>query len=234
MSQPSTAPGAAVYGRFVLFIYDFWVLGVSNKFGWRCSTSRLQLPFFKKYLSHRHLDIGVGTGYYPSHAGLTSSHKYTMLDLNPNTLAMANSKIGKKATTVQHDALTPLPFKKDEKFDSVSVFFLLHCMPGPPSNKARLFEMVKPCLSDEGVLYGTTILGKGVRHNLFGRTLMRLYNRMGTFDNWGDSKEAFEEALRENFGEVKCWVEGVVLMFVAKKPKREASGGNVVRQDVEV
>ncbi len=160
-----------------------------------------------------------------------------MLDLNPNTLAMANSKIGNRASTIQHDALTPLPFKQEEKFDSVSVFFLLHCMPGPLSNKARLFEMVKPCLSDGGVLYGTTVLGKGVRHNLFGGSLMRIYNRLGTFDNWGDSKEGFEEALRENFEEAQCWVEGVVLMFVAKKPKKVRSGlseGSVVSQDVEV
>ncbi|KAJ7475896.1 hypothetical protein FB451DRAFT_1339044 [Mycena latifolia] len=57
-------------------------------------------------------------------------------------------------------------------FDAISVMLLLHCVPGPPSRKAAA------C----GVLFGVTILGKGVTHNLFGRLLMWWHNRTGIFD----------------------------------------------------
>jgi ubiquinone/menaquinone biosynthesis C-methylase UbiE len=85
MAQDSAA-GAAVYSRFTLFIYDFWVLGVSNLYAWRCPTSSVLVPFFNKNLSKKYLDIGVGTGYFLAHTNLKSDNKITLVDLNKNSL----------------------------------------------------------------------------------------------------------------------------------------------------
>jgi hypothetical protein len=59
-----TAPGAAIYTPIVLKLYDWWVLEVSNRLAWRCPTSTVLLPFFAAHVGARHLDVGVGTGYY--------------------------------------------------------------------------------------------------------------------------------------------------------------------------
>ncbi len=55
--------GAAVYTPLSLALYDLVVLGFSNFFVWRCS-SRLILDFYNQHISDKHLDIGVGTGYF--------------------------------------------------------------------------------------------------------------------------------------------------------------------------
>jgi hypothetical protein len=60
----STERGAAVYTPFTLKLYDWWVLGISNRFAWQCPTNTALLPFFRKHAGRRHLDVGVGTGFY--------------------------------------------------------------------------------------------------------------------------------------------------------------------------
>ena len=52
-----------------------------------------------------------------------------------------------------------------------------------------------PYLASDGVLFGSTILGRGVRHNLLGRRLMRLYNRKGIFSNLEDDQRGLEQGL---------------------------------------
>ena len=57
--------GAAFYSGKTLLIYDLLVLRFSNRWAWKCPTSK-QLAFFEKNLSPNHLDVGVGSGYYTS------------------------------------------------------------------------------------------------------------------------------------------------------------------------
>lgn len=228
---PDPAAGAAIYSRLVLFIYDFWVLGVSNLYAWRCPTSMVLVPFFNKNLSKKHLDIGVGTGYFLAHANLKNDNEITLVDLNKNSLEAANGRINNKAQTLLRDAFEPLPF--EEKFDSISLCYLLHCMPGPPDKKVALFANLKNQLSDEGVLFGSTILGKDVTHNWFGRYLMKVYNKKGVFDNVTDSRKIFEQELREHFEDVECRIEGVVLLFEARTPRRGNNIGRTRRQVTE-
>jgi ubiquinone/menaquinone biosynthesis C-methylase UbiE len=217
------APGAAIYSRLLLAVYDFWVLGISNAYAWRCSTKKVLLPFFRQNVRYNHLDIGVGTGYYLANADLPSDTKITLLDLNRNSLDAANRRIGGRAVkTLQHDVFEPLPM--DSKHDSISLFYLLHCMPGPIERKTSLLANLKRYLSPDGVLYGCTILGKGVKHNAFGTYLMNFYNRKGIFGNWTDSEDAIVKALKENFEEVDVRVEGVVLLFTASRPKTDGLG----------
>jgi hypothetical protein len=93
----------------------------------------------------------------------------TRVDLNPNTLEAAQAQLrdgaGIEATQVVWDIMRPLPLLSADaapmKFDSISLFYLLHCMPGPPSAKASIFRHLKNNLSPNGVLYGATILEKG-------------------------------------------------------------------------
>ena len=33
--------GQAVYSKLILSIYDLWVLGISNKYIWKCPTKKL-------------------------------------------------------------------------------------------------------------------------------------------------------------------------------------------------
>jgi hypothetical protein len=58
-----TRKGAAVYTPLALALYDLAVLGFSNSFVWQ-RASRVLLDFYNQHISDKHLDIGVGTGYF--------------------------------------------------------------------------------------------------------------------------------------------------------------------------
>jgi hypothetical protein len=233
MATPNTAAGAAIYNPSALKLYDLVVLKISNDYAWRCPTKTTLLPFFTSNLSQNHLDIGVGTGYYLRQAiasgALTKDSEITLADLNPNTLEAAQSELragaGIEAETILCDIMSPLPLPSPDsptrKFDSISLFYLLHCMPGPPSLKTSIFRHLKNNLSPNGVLYGATILGKGdrIRHNFPGSALMWIYNSVGVFGNVDDSEEDIVGALMEHFMDVKTSVVGVALLFRAEGVK---------------
>src|ERR1700731_920308 len=84
----NTESGASVYSPTILKLYDFGVLGLSNRFVWQCPTKTVLLPFYKEHLGLKHLDVGVGTGFYIARAGLTSSHQVGLLDLIVSCFAL--------------------------------------------------------------------------------------------------------------------------------------------------
>ena len=60
--------------------------------------------------------------------------------------------------------LDPLPLG-NTRLESASANFLLHCLPGRIDSKAAtLATNVRPYLEPGGVLFGATILGRGVTH----------------------------------------------------------------------
>lgn len=224
---PAQNAGSSIYTPFKLRFYDFIVLSISNKFAWKCSTEKVQLPLFKSSIGTSHLDVGVGTGYFPSNAVKTetSCREITLIDLNPNTLDLAAARITTakksiKVHTVVADVTEPLPLPVGQKFDSVSIFYLLHCLAGPPEQKTKVFDVLKDYVADDGVLVGTTILGEEAPMNWLAKRLMTLYNDKGIFDNWKDTRSVFEDGLRRNFDQVDIQIIGRNMVFTARKPNK--------------
>ena len=212
--------GAAIYSDRVLKIYDRWVLGFSNDYAWKCPTNAVLLPFFRQHLSANHLDVGVGSGYYLAHSSDKPGQKVTLLDLNDNSLKAAGSRIAHlQPSLVRDDVLQPSGALGERKFDSISLFYLLHCLPGNMAEKAhKVFSALGPHLASGGTLYGATILGDEANHNWIGRRLMALYNRKGIFGNRHDTQASLESALAERFAKVAVWRVGKVALFRAEMP----------------
>lgn len=215
--------GSRIYGKAVLWGYDAVVLGFSNHLAWRCPT-RSMLETYQELVSLRHLDVGVGTGWYLSRTELPAGTEVTLLDLHPQALENASARIeeaspGVHVERVVANALESSPFEPGS-FDSISTNYLLHCVPGGWERKGAIFQNLATALSDKGVLFGATILGKGVRHNLPGRALMALYNRTGIFDNREDDAAGLERALHASFADVQLEASGTVIRFRATRPRR--------------
>ncbi|KAL9002559.1 MAG: hypothetical protein Q9188_004521 [Gyalolechia gomerana] len=225
-TSDASARGAEVYSRYrFLAVYDWWVLGVVSSLAWACSVRSFTVPWCRRSIRKgEHLDIGVGTGYCLTKADL-SGVKLTLVDLNPDSLTTTKNRLvdqgkvkAEETRCLLHDITRPLP-PSCPKFNSVSLYYLLHCMPGPMPAKTAVFSHLKNSMTPDGVISGTSVLGKGVSHNLFGRIIMFWMNRNGWFDNRGDNAEDFTEALKEHFHFVETRIEGVVFVWRASKPR---------------
>lgn len=211
--------GAQAYTPLTLKLYDWWVLGISNRYAWRCPTEDVLLNHFKKHLGRKHLDIGVGTGFYLSQ--LDHARDITLMDLNTHSLDAARTRIGPQRidSCVEHDVFNEFPQALHNSFDSVSLFYLLHCLPGLPEDKARAIKNAAAALNANGTLYGATILGDSAGHNGFGRKLMKVYNKKGIFSNRQDNALHLKQALEDCFEEVSVSTVGVVATFSASKKR---------------
>ena len=209
--------GQRVYTPLVLWGYDLLVLGFSNRFVWRCRSSRM-LERYDRYVGARHLDVGVGTGWFLDHCNWpVETPKVTLLDLNENSLSAASRRIRRYApATIQANVLEPVELGA-ARFDSIAANYLFHCLPGELEWKVRtVASNLRPYLAQSGVLFGSTILGRGVAHNLLGRRLMRLYNRKGIFSNVEDDEQGLERGLASQLTDVEIEVVGAVALFAGR------------------
>lgn len=207
--------GQRVYTPLTLRFYDLFVLGLSNRVAWRCPRSKM-LERYERHVGARHLDVGVGTGWFLDHCSWPIEQpQITLLDLNTNSLSAAADRLRRyEPRTVQANVLDPVDLG-DARFDSIGANFLFHCLPGGLEWKAAtVASNVRPYLTSGGVVFGSTILGQGVAHNLLGRRLMRLYNRKRIFSNLDDEQQGLERGLASKLSEVEIDVVGAVALFV--------------------
>lgn len=213
--------GQAAYNRWVLAGYDLGVLGISNRFVWRCPTKRLR-RLYDEHASARHLDIGVGTGYFLDRARWPEpSPSVTLMDLNENALRTAAARISRFAPrTAVRNALEPVGELPGAPFDSVGVNYLLHCVPGDLGTKAgSVLAAVRPTMSPGAVLFGSTILTAAADLSRPARALIGLYNRKGIFHNLDDHAEALDRALGAAFTTHRIEIIGGVATFVGSGPR---------------
>ena len=215
----ATRAGQAVYSRRMLGWYDFIVLTVSNRWIWRCPTSRL-LSWYDRHVSARHLDVGVGTGWFLDHCRFPVERpEITLLDLNENCLAAAAQRIQRyRPRTVRADVLRRIDLQ-GAMFDSIGVNYLLHCLPGDLAAKACVFDHLAEHLAPAGVLFGSTLLSEGAAHSWSARRLAAFYNRKRIFSNAHDRLDVLEHELNSRFCQVTIETRGSVAQFAARVRK---------------
>lgn len=211
-----TQAGQAIYSKLVLSIYDLWVLGFSNSLLWKCPT-RLLRSEFSQLASDNHLDMGVGTGYYLKKCLERKPRRLALADLNLNSLQAAAQRV-KYFAPECHQVDLLRPFELSGKgFDSMSLNYLLHCLPGSMAEKTVIFEHLQPHLNANGIVFGSTILGNPQPASKGARKLMATYNNKGIFCNEQDDLSSLEKALNQYFNHVNLRVEGCVAIFSARK-----------------
>lgn len=205
--------GQAVYTARVLAAYDLFVLRFSNRFLWHCPWPR-QLAHYDRHVTANHLDVGVGTGFYLDRCRFPVAWpRLGLLDPNPNSLAFAARRLSRyRPEILQADVLEPITFDA-APFESISVNYLLHCLPGTMQEKGAVFANLKPLLAHGGTLFGTTLLHGGVRRSAAARRLMALYNEKGIFGNAEDDLDGLREVLCRQLESVRVEVVGCAALF---------------------
>jgi SAM-dependent methyltransferase len=209
--------GQADYTPTLLRLYDPIILGPISRYVWRCPANRLT-ERYRRHISPRHLDVGPGTGYFLERSGLARGSEVTILDPNTNVLRHTSKRLRHlKVTAIEADVCKPLPV--EGPFDSAALSGVIHCLPGPFERKVAAVANVAAVLSPDGVLFGSSIVGRTGSHNRVARTLLRDYNRRRVFDNLEDSEEAIGKMLAASFEDVEVDTIGSVAVFTASHPQ---------------
>jgi hypothetical protein len=72
------------------------------------------------------------------------------------------------------------------------------------------------------VLFGGTVLGIEAHHTPQARLFLKGANKMGDFDNLGDTADGLRRILEESFDTVEVEVDGSAATFTARSPRRAA------------
>jgi SAM-dependent methyltransferase len=210
-------PGQAHYTSWVLRIYDLLALDIYGPLVWRCPTRRL-VQHYAQHLGRQHLDVGPGSGYFLEHARLPAGASVLLVDANRDVLAYASRRLQHlNPSVLRADVCMPLPV--DQRFDSVALNYVLHCLPGPMSRRAPTIRNIAALLEPGGVLFGATVLGTPELHTWLSRAAMRENNRRGIFDNLSDTEDALRDILNQSFEVVDLHVVGSVAVFSAARPR---------------
>ncbi len=221
MNQPiskEVEAGQSVYKPWLLRIYDIYVLGISNYFIWKCPT-HIIVKMFKKNITDNHLDIGVGTGFFLSRCKFKSKNpRIVLADLNPNSLFFASNRIKRyHPQTLVHNIFDPFDSSLSF-FDSISINYLLHCLPGSLNNKINILDHCLKVLNPNGIIFGSTILqGEDIPRSKKAKKLMRFYNEKGIFSNINDRWDDLEKALKGKFNSYHIERKGCVAVFWGRK-----------------
>ncbi|HWP01052.1 MAG TPA: class I SAM-dependent methyltransferase [Methylococcus sp.] len=206
--------GQSVYTKSFLSVYDALVLGFSNRLLWKCPARRIE-ELYNIHVTSNHLDVGVGTGFFLDRCRFPSqTPRIALLDLNPNSLEFCATRIARyRPELYRRNVLEPLAIDA-EKFDSVGMGYLLHCVPGSIHSKAVVFDHLKALMNPNAVLFGATLLQGGVPRSWLAKRFMELYNWKGIFSNRDDDLDGLKRALMQRFRNVSVEVVGCAALFV--------------------
>jgi len=216
VSQEAIA-GAALYSKFALFFYDIIVMLFENHFVWKCSTRKI-ISFYNTHISNKHLDVGVGTGYFLNNCKFPGKNPIIhLMDLNMNPLEKTSERIKRYSPVIhQWNILEPVQIDLP-KFDSICISNILHCLPGDFNSKEIVFKNLRPFMNNNAILFGLTILGKDVNTGFLYKIFNSIYNKRLIFSNSNDSFADLEKILKSNFDYYELKLAGSVAMFSCKK-----------------
>lgn len=213
ITEKQVEAGQAVYSKAMLGIYDWLVLRISNRLIWKCPSKHIR-ALYDRHVTANHLDVGVGTGYFLDRCRFPNDRpRLGLMDLNPNCLDAAAKRVARYRPAVYRaNILDPIDLEIS-RFDSISMTYLLHCLPGTIKTKSAVFGHLKPFLNQGGVIFGATLLCEGVHRSWAAKRLMAFYNSKGIFTNDQDDIQGLRAVLADHLNAVTVEVVGCAALF---------------------
>ncbi len=163
------------------------------------------------------MDVGCGTGYLLDTLNKSGYDRLALVDLSPQSLAWSKRRLRRyHPETVKHNILLPLP-QQVGVFDSISVNYVLHCLPTTLKEKCGVIAGLKSCLAEDGVIFGTTISGRCFQHSILAKGMLWFYNCVGSFTNVFDSAQELEKLLKQDYRGVHVCEIGSVIFFSGRR-----------------
>ena len=215
VTREQVEAGQAVYTPKMLGFYDFLILRIIVPYIWKCPIGS-RITLYNANITSNHLEVGVGSGFYLEHTIFPNNHpRLALMDLNPNCLKHTSERLSRYSPEVYRANILE-PIELDiEKFDSIALNAVIHCLPGTMQSKLIVFDHLKKLLNPGGVIFGSTVLNIGVEKNWITNWFMKYYNDRQIFTNLNDDLATLEKGLSERFSQVELNVTGTVAIFKA-------------------
>lgn len=214
---PSSAKG---YSPLMLEAYDMLIMRLSVTLIWRCPTPHL-LRLYSTYLSHRHLEVGVGTGYLLQHGVFpTLTPTLTLLDCNPHVLAHARRRLSRYQPTVVVQDVMQRQWPVLPRYASIGINLVFHALSGSDQERIGLFGRLADRLGSDGILFGSTVLGIYPEMSATAQKASQKWLDAGFFNNRNDTLDSLQAGLARYFDEVEVYQIGYLAFFVARQPIR--------------
>lgn len=194
-----------------------WRERLVSRLAWGCSAERELLPFFARHCGANHLDVSVNRGFYLPRVRWPHPCTLTLLRWHCDP-AGHYSRPGRRRVLRYQRGWHVVEHGSGQPFDAISLFALLHTLPGGAEHKEQVLAYLAAQLHPDGVLVGATVLGKGVRHNLLGRLLLAHDIRQGRRHPQDDDLFSLQRLLRRRFDEVDLHQVGRIALFAARRP----------------
>jgi len=213
ITEKQVEAGQAVYSKSTLALYDWLVLRFSNRMIWACPWKRI-LALYDRHVTGNHLDVGVGTGYFLDRCRFPNDRpRLGLMDLNPACLDAAATRVARYRPEVYRANVLDPSGLEIPRFDSISMTYLLHCLPGTIKTKSAVFRHLKPLVNQGGVMFGATLLSEGVDRSWAAKRLMAFYNSKEIFTNDQDDLQGLRAMLSEHLTAVTVEVVGCAALF---------------------
>jgi hypothetical protein len=207
--------GARIYSPLLLSIYDFLIMKVLSPVVWRCPPIHF-LDLYRDFMSPNHADIGVGTGYVLDRCAYEPGEvRIGLFDLQQNCLDYTTRRLARFGPeSYQCDALEPIQVDAD-RFDSIALGGILHCIPGDMAKKGVVFDSIKPLLHPSTKVFGYTILNQGIEKTALSRMVYFLLQKLKVINGVNDSASQLTLELKKRFQFIDVKVIGCVAIFSA-------------------
>lgn len=208
------------YNSLMLELYDFAILKLSSLLFWRCQSAQF-ITLYRSHVSRRHLEVGVGTGYLLKRAVFPSHWvQLYILDSNPQVLRHASQYLSRYNPTVVLCDLMSNDWPALPQQQSIGMNYVWHALEGTDEARAQVFGRLADYLTNDGVLFGSSVVGIHKAMPKLSQTVSRHWLQAGLFNNQGDNTTCLQRALDAYFDDVHIWQQGQVMFFVAKQPRR--------------
>jgi hypothetical protein len=118
--------------------------------------------------------------------------------------------------TFQCNALEPITFG-GEKFDSIALGGILHCIPGDLAEKGAVFDAIQSLMSPASHVFGYTILNRGVQKTRLSRFVYALLHYLKVINGDRDSASHLYAELSKRFKHVNVRIIGCIALFNARE-----------------
>ncbi len=207
----------AYFNPLLLYFYDWVVFSFVAKYIWGVPV-KLLLARYKLLVRKSHLEVGVGTGYLLDKLNPVDIN-IDLMDLSEDCLKKTRRRLTRyNPSTYVHNILEPYTSSKsnlENKYQSLSLNFVMHCVPGDFKEKSLAFGHLKKLLTNDGVLFGVSVVAKGNKANWCAKPTMRLLNAIGLFNNGNDHPADLLLGLEAHFRYVSVQVVVATAFFVA-------------------